>query len=161
MWRLCGLLWLGVTAMVIALDWFSKAWVLSHLQLGEPLALTSFMNFTLAYNEGAAFSFLHNASGWQNIFFCTLAFVASIAILVWLFNHPGRQFAWPNFALSLIMGGALGNVYDRLTYGYVIDFFDFHWQGWHFAIFNIADSAIFVGAVLMMWYWTRSAKQTA
>jgi signal peptidase II len=150
-----GLWWVMFALFVIAIDRFSKQWVIQHLNFGEPMVILPFFNFTLAYNTGAAFSFLHNASGWQNVFFITLAVAASGAILAWLYQHPAREW-WPNFALAAIMGGALGNVWDRLTYGYVIDFLDFHFNGWHFAIFNVADSAICLGAIMMMFYWSRA-----
>lgn len=156
-----GLLWVGAAVVVLLIDQAAKYWILQHLRLGEPWEITSFFNLTLAYNTGAAFSFLHDASGWQNIFFCLLAGAASIAILIWLARHAAREFWLPNFALSMIMGGAIGNVIDRLQYGYVIDFLDFHWRGWHFAIFNTADSAIFLGAVLMILYWNRATKHSS
>lgn len=149
-----GLIWIVFAMAVMGVDRLFKLWMLQHLQLGEPLLILPMLNFTLAYNTGAAFSFLHNASGWQTSFFCVLAFGASAVILHWLWQHPAREW-WPNMALSAIMGGALGNVWDRLTYGYVIDFLDFHFHDFHFAIFNVADSAICVGAIMMMLYWAR------
>lgn len=150
--RRTGLWWLCVSVLVIAIDHLSKQWVVSHLTLGNPQAVLPVLNLTLAYNTGAAFSFLHNASGWQNVIFSVLAFSISGWIVHWLATHPAGEW-WPNLALSAILGGALGNVWDRLTLGYVIDFIDVHWGEWHFAIFNIADSAICVGALLMVVYW--------
>lgn len=150
-----GLWWVWFAVIIVFLDRYSKLWVIKHLSLGEPLTVLPFFNFTLAYNTGAAFSFLHDASGWQNVFFALLAFGVSGMILAWLRRHPAREW-WPNFALTAIMGGALGNVWDRLTYGYVIDFLDFHIHEWHFAIFNVADSAICLGAIMMMIYWSRA-----
>lgn len=152
--RHTGWWWLCFSALVIGLDRWSKLWVLNHLTLGNPLPVLPVLNLTLAYNTGAAFSFLHNATGWQNVFFSSLAFLVSGFIVQWLSKHRAGDWL-PNLALSAILGGALGNVWDRLTLGYVIDFMDVHWGDWHFAIFNVADSAICVGALLMIFYWMR------
>ena len=138
-------------------DRYSKSWVVAHLTFQEPLEVLSYFNLTLAYNTGAAFSFLHSASGWQNIFFSGMAFIISTAVIVWLYKTPARE-RWLCAALALILAGAIGNAWDRLLYGYVIDFLDFHYQGWHFAIFNIADSAICVGAFMLCVYWFRAGK---
>ena len=154
--RHSGLVWVILSVMILMADRWTKLYMLNHLTLGEPRTVFPVLNFTLAFNTGAAFSFLHNASGWQNIFFSGLAAVVSIVILKWLWEHPAREW-WSNAALSLILGGALGNVWDRLTYGYVIDFIDFHWQGYHFAIFNVADTAVCVGAAMMILYWGRTS----
>ena len=147
-----GLLFLWVTVLVFLIDRFAKNWVMMHLLPGESLRVLPVFNLTLAYNTGAAFSFLSSASGWQNIFLGGLALCATIFILVWLYKLPFQKY-WMNTALCLVLGGALGNVWDRILYGYVIDFFDFHLGNWHFAIFNTADSAIFMGAVMLILHW--------
>ncbi len=157
--RHSGLIWVVWSVVILLADRYTKLYMLNNLSFGNPQPVLPVLSYTLAFNTGAAFSFLHNASGWQNIFFSCLAAVVSLVILKWLWEHPAREW-WSNFALSAILGGALGNVWDRLTYGYVIDFIDFHWGGLHFAIFNVADSAVCVGAVMMILYWSRaSARQ--
>jgi signal peptidase II len=140
--------WLGIALLIIVLDQITKTLVIGHYQLGDSTRITSFFNLVRVHNTGAAFSFLAGASGWQRWFFVGLGAVASIFI-VWMLRTQGHQklFAW---ALSLILGGALGNVIDRLLHGYVVDFFDFHWAGYHFPAFNIADSAITIGAALLI-----------
>lgn len=153
-----GLSWLWLVVVMIAIDRYSKYWVMSHLSFFEPMRILPFLNFTLAYNTGAAFSFLHAASGWQHWVLGGLALVVSAIVLVWLSRLPARQW-WLNISLCLIMAGALGNAVDRALYGFVVDFLDFHIGGWHFAIFNIADSAICVGAFMMICDWLRSDKR--
>lgn len=155
-----GLQWLWLSVLVVILDRLSKILAIQHLDLYQPFPIFSFFNLTLAYNKGAAFGFLHYASGWQNIFFSSLAIIVSIVILLWLYRSRSREFI-SNCALALIMGGALGNVWDRFLYGYVIDFFEFHLGEWHFAIFNIADSAISIGATLLFFYWLTSVSDEA
>lgn len=149
-----GLIWLWLTILIIAIDRYSKIWVVDHLTLYEPLAVLPVFNLTLAYNTGAAFSFLHSMSGWQNWVLGGLAFVVSVGVLGWLAKLPARSW-WMNISLCLILAGALGNAWDRLHYGYVVDFLSFHLGAWHFAIFNIADSAICIGAVMLLWSWLR------
>ncbi|QJQ07590.1 lipoprotein signal peptidase [Undibacterium piscinae] len=140
---------MGLAAIIILLDQLSKITVSKLFTYGESLPVTSFFNLVLAYNKGAAFSFLAAESGWQRYFFTIIGLVAALVITYLLKQHAGqRLFCW---ALSLIMGGALGNVIDRLMYGHVIDFLDFHYkQIYHFPAFNIADSAICVGAALFI-----------
>jgi signal peptidase II len=141
--------WLGIAFIVILLDQLSKITVTKLFELGEDKFVTSFFNLTLAYNRGAAFSFLSNQAGWQRYFFTAIG-IAAVAFIIYLLRrHAGqRLFCW---ALALIMGGAIGNVIDRLVYGHVIDFLDFHLAGWgHFPAFNIADSAITIGAILFI-----------
>lgn len=149
-----GLGWLWIAGIVILLDHYSKLWMTGHLLPFESFPILSIFNFTLAFNKGAAFGFLHSAPGWQNLVLCSFACVISIVILVWLYRSLAREY-WLNTALNLIMGGALGNVVDRLHYGYVIDFLDFHLGDWHFAIFNVADSAICIGAFMLCWHWLK------
>jgi signal peptidase II len=152
--RKTGLVWVWIAVLVIVVDRYTKSWVLAHLFAHEPLVVFPFFNLTLAYNTGAAFSFLQSAAGWQTFVFTSLAIVVSVGILVWLARTPSRD-RWEGIALSLILGGALGNAWDRLIYGHVVDFLDFHWESWHFATFNVADSAICVGAVMLVGYWIR------
>lgn len=154
-----GWCWLWVAVLVIFTDYYSKLWVVTHLSYYEPLTILPIFNLTLAKNTGAAFSFLHSASGWQNRLFITFALMVSVMILGWLFTLPRRNW-WMGVALSLVLGGALGNVWDRLTYQYVVDFLDFHIEDWHFAIFNIADSAITIGAFMIILSWWCSSNKS-
>jgi signal peptidase II len=142
--------WLGIAAIVILADQLSKIAITKMFTLGQEKAITSFFNLVLAYNRGAAFSFLSNQGGWQRYFFTAIGVIAVIFIVMMLRKHAGqRLFCW---ALALVMGGAIGNVIDRLLYGHVIDFLDFHLSAFgHFPAFNIADSAITVGAVLFIY----------
>ena len=141
--------WLGVAALVIALDQLSKVWISNHFAYGESLQVTGFFNLVLVHNNGASFSMLQDAGGWQRWLFSAIALVASIWI-VWLLRRHGQKKLF-SLALSLILGGALGNLIDRLIYGYVVDFLDFHWNAAHFPAFNLADSAITCGAALLLW----------
>ncbi len=140
--------WLGIALAVILLDQLTKTLILGHFHLGDSRTVTSFFNVVRVHNTGAAFSFLHGASGWQRWFFVGLGVVAAVFI-VWLLRRHGTQrlFGW---ALSLILGGALGNVIDRLLHGYVVDFIQVHYGGWYFPSFNLADSAITLGAGLLI-----------
>lgn len=141
--------WLSVAVFVIAFDQISKIWVLGRFYTGEILPLTSFFNLTLVFNPGAAFSFLADAGGWQKWFFLGLALMVS----AWVVNTIRREpeHSLQAASLSLIMGGALGNAIDRVAYGAVVDFLDVHWNYLHWPAFNVADSAICVGAVLLVW----------
>ena len=140
--------WLGIATIIILLDQITKITITKLFHHGEEYPLTSFFNLVLAYNKGAAFSFLATESGWQRYFFTALGLVAALFIVYLIRRNTGqRLFCW---ALALILGGAIGNVIDRLLYGHVIDFLDFHIRGWHFAAFNIADSAITIGAALFV-----------
>ncbi len=140
--------WLGLAAGLVLVDQLSKLAVLARFQLGESLEITSFFNLVLVYNPGAAFSFLAAAGGWQKWFFVALALGISAWIIHMLLTHPEQK--RQNLALTLILGGALGNVIDRVAYGAVVDFLDFHLAGWHWPAFNVADSGITVGAVLLV-----------
>ncbi len=142
--------WLGIAAIVILADQLTKIVIERLFTFGEEKVITSFFNLVLAYNKGAAFNFLSDESGWQRYFFTAIGIAAVVYILYLLSRHSGqRLFCW---ALALIMGGAIGNVIDRIAYGHVIDFLDFHFRGLgHFPAFNIADSAISVGAVLFIY----------
>ncbi len=141
--------WLGLAGLVIVLDQWAKYAILGHFAYGETMAVTPFFNLTLAYNKGAAFSMLQDAGGWQRWLFSALAIGASVWIAFLLRKHAAQKLFC--FALALIMGGALGNVIDRFAHdGKVVDFLDFHWDTLHFAAFNVADSAITCGAVLLL-----------
>ncbi|MDO8413796.1 MAG: signal peptidase II [Gallionellaceae bacterium] len=140
--------WLGLSALVIILDQISKIWITSHFMYGESLAIFSLFNLVLAHNTGAAFSFLSDAGGMQRWLFSAIAIIASIWI-VWLLRRHVQQKLFC-LALALILGGALGNLIDRIAYGYVVDFLDFYWGVYHFPAFNLADSAITCGAALML-----------
>jgi signal peptidase II len=148
-------LWLGLAGVVILADQVTKTLVIGHFQLGDSRPVTSFFNLVRAHNAGAAFNFLADASGWQRWFFTTLGLVVS-GFIVWMIrSHPGQKLFC--FAVTLIMGGALGNVIDRLLHGYVVDFLQFRFSflqplfhGGYFPSFNIADSAISVGAACLI-----------
>lgn len=141
--------WLGIAFIVILLDQISKITITRTFTHGEEKHITSFFNLVLAYNKGAAFSFLSDQGGWQRYLFAGIAIAAVGFIIYLLGKHAGqRMFCW---ALALIMGGALGNLVDRVAYGHVIDFLDFYWRGvGHFPAFNIADTAITIGAFLFI-----------
>ena len=152
-----GLVWLWVAGVFLVVDQVSKNWMADNLLPFQPYEVLPFFNLTLAYNTGAAFSFLHSASGWQHVLLGGLAVVVSISILVWLTRISSKE-RWTSIALCLILTGALGNAWDRLQHGYVIDFMDFHLGGWHFAIFNIADCAISIGAFMLILSWVFQKK---
>ena len=139
---------LAIATLVLLLDQLSKWSALSNLKLGIPEEVLPFMHWLLLFNPGAAFSFLAQSSGWQRWFFTILGLAASLYIL-WLLrkNQSDKMLSW---ALSLILGGALGNVLDRIMYGAVVDFIDLHYGNWHWPAFNIADSAICIGATLIV-----------
>ncbi len=142
-----ALAWLVLSGLVIWLDAFTKGLALQHLRLGEPVAvIDGLLNWTLVYNPGAAFSFLSDASGWQRWFFAALAVGMSALLTVWLARTDRRD--WRQAApFALVIGGALGNLVDRLVHGHVIDFIDAYWGTAHWPAFNIADSAIVIGAI--------------
>jgi signal peptidase II len=133
---------------VLIADQMTKWWAQMSLPMAQPIKVTDFLNWFLIYNPGAAFSFLSQAGGWQRWFFTVIGIVAAI-VIIWLLqkNTHDRPFC---LALSLILGGAIGNVIDRLLYGAVVDFIDVHYDGWHWPAFNIADSAISIGATLIV-----------
>ena len=140
--------WLGLAFIILLADQFTKVLILGYYRLGDSTLVTSFFNVVRVHNSGAAFSFLADASGWQRWFFTVLGFVASGFIIWMLRAHPGQRLFC--FALACILGGAIGNVIDRLMHGYVVDFLDFHWRGMHFPAFNVADSAISIGAACLI-----------
>ena len=134
--------------VVLVLDIVTKRWVESILLHGQQIPLTGFFNLVLTYNAGAAFSFLSDASGWQRWFFSAIAASASGLIIYLLRKHAADKLFC--IALSLLLGGALGNLWDRITLGHVVDFLDFHVSNYHWPAFNVADSAIFLGAMLLI-----------
>lgn len=145
-----GLRFLWLTALAVILDQWSKHAVLADMELYQSIEVVSgFFNLTYVRNYGAAFSFLHDASGWQRWFFTGIALVVSIIILRWLKATTKAQIMLP-VAFSLILGGAIGNVYDRMVYGYVVDFLDVFYQQSHWPAFNVADSSICLGAILLV-----------
>ena len=137
--------WLALALIILIADQFTKLLILGAYRLGDSTTITSFFNIVRAHNTGAAFSFLAAASGWQRWLFTGIG-VAATVFIVWLLrSHPGQKLF--SFSLACILGGAIGNVIDRLLYGYVVDFLQFHWAGWYFPAFNVADSAITIGAI--------------
>jgi signal peptidase II len=140
--------WLGLSLVIVLADQFTKVLILGHFRLGDSMPVAGFFNLVRVHNTGAAFSFLAGADGWQRWLFTGIGLAAAGFILWLLRSHAGQKlFA---FALSCILGGAIGNVLDRLLHGYVVDFLDFHHRGWHFPAFNVADSAITVGAACLI-----------
>lgn len=140
--------WLSISAVVIAIDLYTKHLIQQAFQLGDRFTVTGFFELVRFHNTGAAFSLLADQGGWQKVFFTATATIASIVIVVLLRKHREQQLFC--FALSLVLGGALGNLYDRLTLGYVVDFLLFHYQTWYYPAFNVADSAICVGVGLLL-----------
>jgi signal peptidase II len=149
--------WYALAALVVVLDQVSKAAIMGAFPLGEGVAVTSFFNLVFVFNRGAAFSFLANAGGWQLWFFSMLALGISGYIGQLLPKHVGNKPLCA--ALALVMGGAIGNVIDRLSYGAVVDFLDVHVAGWHWPAFNVADSAICIGVGLLVWLQLRENKK--
>jgi signal peptidase II len=140
--------WLGLAGVVVLLDQLSKTVLVGSLQLNDSHAVSPWFNLVRAHNNGAAFSFLAGASGWQRWFFVGLGTLAS-AFIVWMLKkHPAQKLFC--FAVSMIMGGAIGNVVDRLLHGHVVDFIQVHYGGWYFPAFNLADSAITLGAICLI-----------
>ena len=141
--------WLILATVIIILDQITKLLISHNFVYGESVAVTDFFNLVLVHNSGAAFSFLSNAGGWQRWLFSAIAVTASVWIIWLLRKHKQEKLFC--FALTLILGGALGNLIDRAAYGYEVDFLDFYWNTYHFPAFNIADSAVTCGAGLLLW----------
>ena len=158
-------LWLGLALLVLMVDQLTKTMVVGGFVLGESRTLTSYFNLVRVHNSGAAFSFLAGASGWQRWFFVGLGVLAT-GFMVWMLRaHPGQRLFC--FAISMVLGGALGNVIDRLLHGHVIDFLQFHWSwlapmfpGGYFPSFNVADSAITLGALCLIMDELRRVRRT-
>lgn len=140
--------WYAIALIVIILDQISKYWVSATLTYGDPVVFTSFFNFTLLHNTGAAFSFLSEAGGWQRWFFTAVAAGVSVVLVIWLARVAEKRYE--ALGLALILGGAIGNLYDRVVLGHVVDFIVVHYQDYYWPAFNIADSAITVGAALLI-----------
>ena len=135
--------------LIIALDQLTKQLVLQHISAHQVIKIFPFLNLILRFNAGAAFSFLGDAQGWQLYLLSSISIIISVILVVWL-TRLARTEWWIALPISLILGGALGNLIDRVHYGYVVDFIDFHVGNWHFATFNVADSAVSVGAALLV-----------
>lgn len=140
--------WLGLALIILIADQFTKVLIVGFYRLGDSTTITSFFNIVRVHNSGAAFSFLADASGWQRWFFTAVGVLAAGVIIWMLKSHPGQKLF--SFAMACILGGAVGNVIDRVVHGYVVDFLDFHLRGWHFPSFNIADCAISIGAACLI-----------
>jgi len=141
--------WLALALLLVIVDQFTKVLILGYYKLGDSTTITSFFNIVRAHNTGAAFSFLAGASGWQRWMFTGIGVAATLFILYMLRTHPGQKLFC--FALACILGGAVGNVIDRVVHGYVVDFLQFHWQNrWYFPAFNIADMGITIGAACLI-----------
>jgi signal peptidase II len=140
--------WLAISALVVALDLYTKELVQNAFQYAEHLTITSFFDLVRYHNEGAAFSFLADAGGWQKWFFSSISFVAILVITYLLQKHQNQKLFCTG--LALVLGGAIGNLYDRLTLGYVVDFLHFHYQAYAWPAFNVADSAICLGVALLL-----------
>ena len=144
-----GLVWLWITVVFLVIDQISKQWVAQTFDYRESLAVMPFFNLTYVHNPGAAFSFLAEQPGWQRWFFTAIASIASIVFFIWMAKTPKTNKIL-GIGFSLLLSGALGNLIDRVLFGYVIDFLDFYVGNAHWPAFNVADSAIFVGAALMI-----------
>lgn len=141
--------WLILSLLIVFLDQASKFWVEAVLTPYKPMPIVPMLNITLAYNTGAAFSFLSGTGGWHRWFFAGFSLIVSIILVIWLLRTPIQDWL-QSLGVSLILGGAVGNLFDRAVYGYVVDFIDVYYQYHHFATFNIADSAICIGAALLI-----------
>ncbi|MEO1574300.1 MAG: signal peptidase II [Pseudomonadota bacterium] len=142
--------WLAVSVLVIVADLWTKAWASASLDLGRPQVVNEYLDFTLLHNYGAAFSLLADAGGWQKFFFVALAAIVSGLLVIWMVRLPERGRVILALSLALIVGGALGNLYDRATLGYVVDFLHFHYNEHYWPAFNVADTAISIGVALMI-----------
>lgn len=152
-----GLWWLPLSLLVIGLDQWTKLIAVAHLAYAQPVAVFPGLNWTLVHNPGGAFSFLSDHGGWQRWFFLIVASVVTLVLLEWLRRSRAAE-RWLCLPLALLIGGAIGNLIDRAIYGYVIDFIDVYYSGWHWPAFNIADSAISVGIVMLIAHELFAAK---
>ena len=144
-----ALIWLLLSALIVVLDLWTKSLATESLSLYRPVEVTSWLNMTLARNYGAAFSFLSDAGGWQRWLFTGLASIVTVVLIVWLLRLPAAE-KRTAAALCMIIGGAVGNLVDRMAHGYVVDFIDVYYQNWHWPAFNVADSAITGGVILLL-----------
>ncbi|MBT8069611.1 MAG: signal peptidase II [Gammaproteobacteria bacterium] len=147
--NLMALIWLLLSALIVVLDLWTKSLATESLSLYRPVEVTSWLNMTLAHNYGAAFSFLSDAGGWQRWLFTGLASIVTVILIVWLLRLPAAE-KRTAAALCMIIGGAVGNLVDRMAHGYVVDFIDVYYQNWHWPAFNVADSAITGGVILLL-----------
>ena len=156
-----GIRWVWLSLLVVVLDQMVKHLISSGLDYLDSVPLLPYLSLTLVHNTGAAFSLLSDAGGWQRWFFMILAGGVSLALVGWLYSLP-LQRKWLSASLALILGGTAGNLIDRVLYGYVVDFIDVYYQSWHFPAFNVADSAITVGAVMLIidTFWFDGAEIT-
>jgi signal peptidase II len=145
-----ALVWIWLSALVVALDQLTKWFIVNHFAQFEIMPAGPVLDITRLHNEGAAFSLLAQAGGWQRWFFVSLASVIGVAIVWWLYTLPARGHPWLSIGLALILGGAVGNAYDRLMHGHVVDFLHFHWNLAYFPAFNVADIAITTGAIMLI-----------
>lgn len=146
-----GLRWLWIAVIFFIIDQVTKNMAVAYfVEQGGRYEVMPFFNFTLAYNPGAAFSFLADQGGWQVIFFATVSSVVGLGLLYWLYTLPAKNW-WLSISLTLIFSGAMGNLYDRIILGYVVDFIDLYYESKHFPAFNVADSVIFLGAAMMLY----------
>ena len=141
--------WFSISAIIVALDLYTKHLILNAFSYGERLTVTSFFELVRYHNEGAAFGFLNDAGGWQKWFFTAISVIAVIVITYLIKKHSEQKLFC--FGLALVLGGAIGNLYDRIKLGYVVDFLNFHVNDWYWPAFNVADSAICVGVALLLW----------
>ena len=144
-----ALIWLLMSLVIVVLDLWTKSLATDHLSLYRPVEITSWLNMTLAHNYGAAFSFLSDAGGWQRWLFTGLASVVTVVLVAWLLRLPANE-KLTGASLGLIIGGAVGNLVDRVNLGYVVDFIDVYYRDWHWPAFNLADSAITCGVILLL-----------
>lgn len=143
------ILWIAITLFILTFDRVTKILVLKYLPFQEPVKIFSWFNLFFNYNTGAAFSFLNQPTTWQQWLFGGIAIIVSILLIFWLLRLPQTK-VWLTVALALILGGTVGNLFDRVVYHYIIDFLDFYYKNWHWPTFNIADSAISIGAIMLM-----------
>jgi len=144
-----GLKFLALSLLLIVVDQFTKLWILNNFALYEDVNVLPIFDLTYVRNYGAAFSFLSDAGGWQHYFFTTIALVISVLLIYWMYKTPSNKSLLIS-SYALILSGAIGNVMDRMNYGYVVDFLHFYYQNWHFPAFNVADMAISIGAGLLI-----------
>lgn len=142
--------WIFITVLIFALDRVTKMLVIQHLQFDTPVHVLPMFNLLFTFNAGSAFGFLNQAGGWQEWLFSGIAVAVSIFLIIWQFKIDAKHHAWLKIALALVLGGTLSNLFDRIVYHQVIDFIDIYFRQWHYATFNLADSAICMGAIMLI-----------